>query len=127
MAKFTLETPTTFDYLVIGIASHEPIYKLCWSINKLFDLSLTLKNNTNSNAYHCFWEIYKTEAYLYQNKQEGHILLPEVPHADYLFVIQDHTLPFKKGIIKSLKGNNQVLAVFDIDTKALKSTSNLEL
>lgn len=41
MAKHTLEIEFDYDFVLIGISSHEKDYRLCWTINNALNLQLT--------------------------------------------------------------------------------------
>lgn len=41
MAKHTLEIEFDYDFVLIGISSHEKDYRLCWTINNTLNLQLT--------------------------------------------------------------------------------------
>ena len=45
MGKHTLEIEYDYDFLLIGIASHEKDYRIAWAINKALGLSLTKQNS----------------------------------------------------------------------------------
>lgn len=45
MAKHTLEIEFDYDFVLIGIVSHEKDYRLAWSINNLMDLQLTKQDS----------------------------------------------------------------------------------
>lgn len=40
LAKHTLEVSYNFDFLLIGISSHEKDYRICWALNKKLGLDL---------------------------------------------------------------------------------------
>jgi hypothetical protein len=41
LAKHTLEIEFDYDFVLIGISSHEKDYRLCWTINNTLNLQLT--------------------------------------------------------------------------------------
>lgn len=41
MAKHTLEIEFDYDFVLIGISSHEKDYRLCWTVNNALNLQLT--------------------------------------------------------------------------------------
>ena len=45
MAKHTLEIEYDFDFVLIGISSHEKDYRFCWALNKKLGLEL-VKNES---------------------------------------------------------------------------------
>lgn len=40
MGKHTLKIEYDFDFVLIGISSHEKDYRLCWAINKVLEIDL---------------------------------------------------------------------------------------
>ncbi len=40
MAKHTLEIEYDFDFILVGISSHEKDYRFCWRLNNAFKLNL---------------------------------------------------------------------------------------
>jgi hypothetical protein len=41
LAKHTLEIEFDYDFVLIGISSHEKDYRLCWTVNNALNLQLT--------------------------------------------------------------------------------------
>ncbi|MES2591957.1 MAG: IPExxxVDY family protein [Bacteroidota bacterium] len=41
MGKHTLKIEYDYDFVLIGISSHEKDYRLCWALNNLFGIDLT--------------------------------------------------------------------------------------
>lgn len=41
MAKHTLEIEFDYDFVLIGISSHEKDYRLCWTVNNALNLQLS--------------------------------------------------------------------------------------
>lgn len=41
MGKYTLKIEYDYDFVLIGISSHEKDYRFCWALNKALDLELT--------------------------------------------------------------------------------------
>ncbi len=45
MAKHTLDISYDYDFLLIGISSHEKDYRICWALNKKFGIDLIKKDS----------------------------------------------------------------------------------
>ena len=45
MAKHTLEIEYDFDFLLIGISSHEKDYRICWALNNKLGLNLVKQDS----------------------------------------------------------------------------------
>jgi hypothetical protein len=41
LGKHTLKIEYDFDFVLIGISSHEKDYRLCWALNNVLDIDLT--------------------------------------------------------------------------------------
>jgi hypothetical protein len=52
-------------------------------------------------------------------------LLPELKHADYLFMLRDNTLVDTIKLLEQVKQCDQVLTAFEIKAEELKSRDNL--
>jgi len=45
LGKHTLKIEYDFDFVLIGISSHEKDYRICWALNNVLGLDLTKKNS----------------------------------------------------------------------------------
>lgn len=45
MAKHILEIEYDYDFVLIGISSHEKDYRFCWRLNKLLEINLIKQNS----------------------------------------------------------------------------------
>ncbi len=45
MAKHTLKIEDDYDFVLIGISSHEKEYRICWALNNKFDFEFTKTNS----------------------------------------------------------------------------------
>lgn len=45
MGKHTLKIEYDYDFVLIGISSHEKDYRICWALNKILELDLTKKES----------------------------------------------------------------------------------
>ena len=71
MAKHTLEVSYDYDFLLIGISSHEKDYRICWALNKKLGLdlrktdSLEIKGKKHSTpSFFSFFVFDKEEDFL---------------------------------------------------------------
>ena len=88
------------DTSFVGLASPLPLYKLCWLINRLFDIQFTRDPDLDicsqiSKDQQQFFPIYThmaplsgTSHHLYTLKLNNYSLLPEIKQLDYLWTIQ---------------------------------------
>ncbi len=45
MGKYTLEIEPDYDFVLIGISSHEKDYRFCWALNKKLNIELTKRES----------------------------------------------------------------------------------
>lgn len=71
MAKHTLEVSYDYEFLLIGISSHEKDYRICWALNKKLELdlkkieSLEIKGKKQTTpSYFSFFVFDKEEDFL---------------------------------------------------------------
>lgn len=71
MAKHTLDISYDYDFLLIGISSHEKDYRICWALNKKLSLdlkktdSLEIKGKKHTTpSYFSFFVFDKEEDFL---------------------------------------------------------------
>jgi hypothetical protein len=71
LAKHTLEVSYDYDFLLIGISSHEKDYRICWALNKKLGLdlkktdSLEIKGKKHTTpSYFSFFVFDKEEDFL---------------------------------------------------------------
>lgn len=65
MGKHTLKIEYDFDFVLIGISSHEKDYRICWALNKALDLELTKKESleikSKKQTTPSFFSLFKCE------------------------------------------------------------------
>ncbi len=137
MAKFELDIEYDFDFYLLGIASHLPDYRLCWSINKQLDLNLAKsdkplkilqKDKLNVVSFDVFCGIdedLQAEFNMIDNICEGMRLIPEVKQADYLLLIRGLSAADCKAVQLKINRIEQVLTAFPINVTELKSKEKL--
>lgn len=137
MNKFKLEIEYDYDFVLIGIASHEKDYRICWAINnklgfdlkKTEDLEIKDKKQTESSMFSMYMyentEQY-SEYYVIANRSANGLLVPEQKQVDYFLMIRGTVTDEQvEDIIKQLREVNLVLTAYEIDPNQLRSKQNL--
>ena len=139
MGKHTLEIEYDYDFVLIGISSHEKDYRICWALNNKLELDLVKaepleikdkKQNEPSNfsLFECIRADEFIEYFVIANRSEKGMLIPEQKQMDYFFVIRGEIEEDDvKDIVKKIKEINLVQTAFRIDVSTLKSKQNLIL
>jgi hypothetical protein len=139
LGKYTLEIEYDYDFVLIGISSHEKDYRICWVINNKLGLNLIktealeIKDKKQDEPSHfslfCFEQPDEfMEYFMIANRSEKGLLIPEQKQIDYFFIIRGEIEDEKvMEIIKQIKESNLVQTAFRVDVKALKSKQNLIL
>jgi hypothetical protein len=126
-----------FDFSIWGINSSIEDYRLClqlnqylhWNFKRVQDIefySSQIKGFKHFNAYK-----YNNEADFYileliQNKNSGHILIPELKNIDYLFLLHGEDEYFEKDAFTDLLSKIPgVQSVLQLKVESLKSKHNL--
>lgn len=137
MKKIKLEVEYDFNFLLFGIASHVKDYKLCWAINRKFNLMLEkqddyrikIGNGSETGAFPFY--IYNDEPshinyIVIANRGTAGYLIKEHKHSDYFFIIKGalRNIEIEK-IMENLKSIDPILAVYEIGPLQLKSRQNL--
>ena len=139
MGKHTLEIEYDYDFVLIGISSHEKDYRICWAINNKLGLDLVktepleIKDKKQDELSHFSLFIFEQpdefkEYFVIANRSEKGLLIPEQKQVDYFFIIRgedDDDVIIEK--IKQIKEINLVQTAFRIDVNGLKSKQNLIL
>ncbi len=138
MAKrTTIQVDNKADYRLVGLVSPLPDYRICWLLNKLFDISLYKIDDIQIddanlkvvNAFSCFTyhePITKTFFYLYKNKSEGGYFIPEIKQADYVYAIKGNFYKAQVSeIISKIKSILEIQLTFHINTDQIKSGNYL--
>ncbi|MBA3971104.1 MAG: IPExxxVDY family protein [Bacteroidetes bacterium] len=139
MGKHTLEIEYDYDFVLIGISSHEKDYRICWAINNKLGLNLIktepleIKDKKQDDLSHfslfCFEKPDDfMEYFMIANRSEKGLLIPEQKQIDYFFIvrgeIEDDAV---MDMIKQIKDSNLVQTAFRVDVNSLKSKQNLIL
>lgn len=138
MAKvFMLTLEEDYSYILIGISSSAPNYRLCWSLNKALKIALKRENpievhskKGHITSHHVFVfhdeEINMTYRFI-ENKKGSSLFLPEIPKADYLFVLDETEKIEITEILNKINKINIVILAFEVEPKSLKQKQNLML
>lgn len=136
MAKFHLDNDFDYDLLLIGISSHARDYRLCWAINSGLQLQLAKvdkglvpPSGKNEPVEFALFEFDDEESRitwaLIANKSKNAYLVPELKHADYLFMLRNNTSVDLQKLLEQVRSCDQVLTAFEIKADELKSRDNL--
>ena len=135
MSKFSLEIEEDFDFFMLGICSHVKDYRLCWEINKEFEIQLQkdpdLEVASNGEIKNYSFNSYENNSgpndfYLISNKSELGYLVPEEKKCDYFLIVKG---PIEESeevdIIKRLNASKNILTCYPIEASELRSKNNL--
>lgn len=137
MNKFKLEIEYDYDFVLIGICSHEKDYRICWAINQKLDFDLKktedLEIKEKKQAEPSLFSMYVhenpeeyVEYYVIANRGANGMLVPEQKQADYFLMIRGTITDGQvESIIKQLREISMVLTAYEIDPTQLKSKHNL--
>ncbi len=129
-----LKIELQYDFLLFGIVSSEPVYRVAWLINEA--LRINLSEAEKRKLYNSKKEVLQFFDYfiseepndeifeLIHNKCETGYLLEEHSKIDFLLKIT-HSLSDVSNIVKKLKHLQGVTMVFNIDVDTLKSKNRL--
>ncbi len=139
MGKYTLEIEYDYDFVLIGISSHEKDYRICWALNNQLGLNLVkadaleIKDKKQDELSHFSLFSFEQpdefmEYFIIANRSEKGLLIPEQKQVDYFFIIRGEVDDEKvMEMVKQIKGSNLVQTAFRVDVNALKSKQNLIL
>ena len=137
MKKHLLEIEYDFDFVLIGISSHEKDYRICWALNNKLGLELIktdpleIKDKKQEDPsvfslFVCDRPDEFMEYLIIANRSEKGLLIPEQKQMDYFFVIKGEIEDEKiEEMISKIKEINFVLTTVRIDPSVLKSKQNL--
>lgn len=149
MGKHTLEIDYDYQFLLIGISSHEKDYRLCWAINKKLDIELAKqdsfeikgKKQTTPSFFSFFlfenpdaFREYVVVANLSESKdassdslfKENEYLIPEQKMMDYFLIVRGELEEDEsEDILNKLREINVIQTAVRIDVTSLKSKQNL--
>lgn len=120
---------------MFGIVAQEKPYRLAWFINhhnpfqfvRVEDYTLEINGRNCEFAQFAFnYEENHTQYTLVSNRDEGHLLIPELKHCDYLLIIKGATDFFEEAPFKELfKQIPVVQFIYPADPNKFKSKTNL--
>jgi len=119
------------DYILLGLVSSEPDYKLSLSLNKKFRISLKnispLRVTGDNESELTFSRFSNNDNLtdlvfiLVSNRSGKNFLLNKLKNIDYLFQIQNSNNEVNlKNIVSNLREIDTVTAVFNIDINTIK-------
>ena len=119
------------EFILFGIVSPEPDYKLSLSLNKKFRISLKniipvkiINDNGSELAYSRFSDSSKSPDLvfnLFSNRSGKSFLLNKLKNIDYIFLVQDSENEYNTDqITASLREIESVNAVFNIKINTFK-------
>lgn len=135
--RHKLEVEYEYDFILVGISSHEKPHRVAWGLNQSLSLDLvrtepyvlSLKKAEPVSEFACFtWEHPDFEATytLFSNKGTHGLLIPEQHQADYFLIAQGPFTPQdEQEMISGLRTVPFILMAFRIDPQVLKSKQNL--
>lgn len=130
-----LSIQPTYDFLLIGLVTSEPIYRLSYLINEALQIQLTETNpikiyHQKRNIYQAFdWFKYTHESLemdfnLIHNKGIQGLLIEEQKQVDFWLKIDNPQLT-ATDIIQTLRLIKNINLVFEIKPGSLKSKNRM--
>jgi hypothetical protein len=131
VTRVKLDIEQNIDYILLGLVSTEPDYKLSLSLNKKFRISLKtisqLRLPRDNNSELTFSRFSNTDDHtdlkmnLVSNRSDKNFLLSKLKNIDYLLQIQNPENDINLNEITSkLREIDAVTAVFNIDINTIK-------
>lgn len=120
------------EYNIIGICSHQPVYKICWILNNTLNDNLIKGENIildpqKYNSIHSYYfhgnEEEEPFLILVENYGTSLRLIPE-EKADFIFMIYKNYYNISKLLTK-LNSLKEIIIAYEIDFNKLKSKENL--
>lgn len=137
MAKLKLDLEPDPDVTVIGISCHERDYRLCWSINRAFDLELARRatdladegtgRTASYAAYDHVDEPTQARYTLIANHSGDGVLLKEQRHADYFLVVDNELMERTPDLLDRVRSTEFVLTAFPVPFAQLRAGHKLLL
>ena len=130
-----IHTEQPIDGLFFAIVSAEKNYKVCWLLNRALGINLAKTTDhvifdKKGHASHFSLFEYHNKAdllqyYVFKNKSEDKLLLPEFKQADFILLIQGELWQLDENVIKEkLKEINQVQWFTSVNLAQTKSSQN---
>lgn len=132
--SFKIKLDTNYDFLLLGLVTAEPIYKISWQVNE--HLNILLKEATPLQVYHSKKQLIQEFAmfsfvtpdelnyYLIHNKGNQGLLVEEQKQIDYWLKIEDTTLDLKT-IAQKIKSIKNISLALEVEPGSLKSKNRL--
>ena len=132
VTRLKLHNDQNHDFILLGLVSAEPDYKLCLSLNKKFGISLkNISPLKITGIEHAFSRFSNTNNpgnivfFLISNRTDKIYLLNKLKNIDYLLQIMvPENESDLKNITSKVREVEAVTAVFDIDIKTLKDKNS---
>ena len=124
--RFILECAEEIDFAVLAINSHVKAYKLCWNINKSLQLNFEKKKDHNIKEELWFARYTSVcdddvEYTLLANRSKNGYLIPSEKSVNFFLLIKnDYWQQEKIEFISKLRGIDDILLVFEVDTSVIK-------
>ena len=137
MKKVKLTYKPDYDFVLIGISSHENDYKLAWSINNLLNINLSKKEDlcvfnkkySETHSFSVFSHNDETSLILYNlisNRCENGFLIQEFNKFDFFIQIYGGVSDKKiTEMLTELKKDNNIILAGKLDLSKTKSAGNL--
>jgi hypothetical protein len=135
--RHKLEVEYEYDFILVGISSHEKPHRVAWGLNQALELDLARtepyqlalkKSDPVSEFAHFMWDHPDFEATysLFSNKGTHGLLIPEQHQADYFLIAQGpFTEEDEREMISGMREVSFILMAYSIDPQVLKSKQNL--
>ena len=132
-----LEIEYDYNFVLIGISSHEKDYRICWALNNILKLDLVKiapleikdKKQDKTSYFSLFEYLIPDEFmeyFIIANQSEKGVLIAEQKNMDYFFIIRGEIDEDKvTEIIKKIKDLSIVQTAVRIDLSTLKCKQNL--
>ena len=126
--RHTLECNYDYNIVVLAVNSHSKAHKLCWVLNKAFELNfeITDPHKVNNNLEFTRYKSKNTdgaEVNLLLNRSKKGYIIPSKKSINYFLIIKkDRTLIKKDAFLSKLRKINDILLVFEIDLDKEKNS-----
>ena len=126
------------DARLIGIMGAVKDYRLCWKLNREFNIefrsstNLEIKIHRNKRLYYFSLFEYQVPVsalshYLYNNQYDGEYLIPALKHFDYFWLIKNESVSNEwcLKLIECLKAIPEIQYVIELDIHKIKNVESL--
>ena len=139
VSQLSLRVEFDYDFELICMVSSYADYRLCWILNRKFNIDLMRKpdhavfdQKRNITSYFGLFrfddEINFLRYFLICNKSQGALLIPELRQIDYFFMMKgDPAGLMKYDVMYQMKNLQGVEAVVEARATDLRSKNNLIL